>query len=100
MMNWLDILFFLTGHNCSDAWQGYRLPAKIIPMTNPDHKDVILMLSRLRDGVGSRLIRESNITVATIVAELHEILLSPIKWGKIRMTETVKGDKSPKGGVL
>jgi hypothetical protein len=99
MMILRDILSFLIGCNCSEVWQRDGLLTWIIPIPKNVPK-AFGMLSRLRDGVGSRLIRESNITVASIVAELHEILLFPIKWGKIRMTETVKGDKSPKGGVL
>jgi len=51
-------------------------------MTNPIHKDVILMLSRLRDGVGSRLTGESIFSVVAIVAGSHEILLFPLERGK------------------
>ena len=99
MMYLADILPFLTGRNCSDAWRRDGLLTWIIP-THKNTQKAFGLLSRLRDGVGSRLIRESIITVAMIVAGLYEILLFPIKWEKIRMTEIVKGDKSPEGGVL
>ncbi len=99
MRNWLDILAFLTERNCSDTWQGDGLLTRIIPMTNPNHKDVpktFGMLSATADGVGSRPTGDSILSVATIVADSHEILLFPLKRGKIRMTETMYGVRASK----